>query len=88
MQPKTGVRSKEKVKAHLKLVDKKAMPSPQANKPATPCVRNCCLDDTQVCLGCGRSLPEILEWHNADDIRQEQIISRANERLTNRKLSL
>jgi len=27
-----------------------------------PCVRRCCLDDTEVCLGCYRSLAEILSW--------------------------
>lgn len=38
-----------------------------------PCVRNCCLDEGNVCLGCGRRLPEILEWHHADSDRREQI---------------
>lgn len=47
---------------------------------SNPCVRNCCLDDKKVCLGCGRSLPEILEWHHADDIRQEQISIYAKRR--------
>ena len=31
----------------------------------SPCVRNCCLDANDVCVGCGRSLAEILAWHNA-----------------------
>jgi uncharacterized protein len=47
----------------------------------TPCVRNCCLDDNKICLGCGRSLPEILEWHHADDARQDKIRSNAQIRL-------
>ena len=42
-------------------------PAPQAiDLPASPCVRNCCLDDDDVCLGCGRRLDEILAWHNSD----------------------
>ena len=34
--------------------------------PDSPCVRNCCLDEVDVCLGCGRLLAEILRWHAAD----------------------
>ncbi|ARN73743.1 DUF1289 domain-containing protein [Oceanicoccus sagamiensis] len=49
-----------------------------------PCVRNCCLDDTKVCMGCGRSLAEILEWHNADSPRQQQISQRAKQRMGQR----
>ncbi len=49
-----------------------------------PCVRNCCLDDSKVCMGCGRSLAEILEWHHADDPRQQQISQRAQQRLVAR----
>ena len=46
-----------------------------------PCVRNCCLDDNKVCIGCGRKLAEILEWHHADGPRQQQIIQQAKQRL-------
>ncbi|MGK0498741.1 MAG: putative Fe-S protein YdhL (DUF1289 family) [Oceanicoccus sp.] len=46
-----------------------------------PCVRNCCLDDGKVCMGCGRSLAEILEWHHADYPRQQQISNHAKQRL-------
>jgi len=73
------------VKAQLKLVEKNSAPPAQTSKPVTPCVRNCCLDDSQICLGCGRSLPEILEWHNADNVRQSQIIDQASDRLLDKK---
>lgn len=56
--------------------------SPTPN--SSPCVRNCCLDDNKVCLGCGRSLPEILEWHHADVLRQEEIRFDAQRRLEHR----
>lgn len=56
-----------------------------APQDTNPCVRNCCLDDGKVCMGCGRSLPEILEWHHADAIRQEQISIYAKRRLSDRK---
>ncbi|QDE30937.1 DUF1289 domain-containing protein [Shewanella polaris] len=40
------------------------------NKPNffdSPCVRNCCLDAQDICLGCHRSLDEILAWHTMDE---------------------
>lgn len=46
-----------------------------------PCVRNCCLDQAEVCLGCGRKLAEIIEWHGADAARREAILSAASTRL-------
>lgn len=47
---------------------------------ANPCIRNCCLDENKVCVGCGRKLPEILEWHHADNDRLEEIIIAAEKR--------
>ena len=49
-------------------------------RPASPCVRNCCLDDDDVCLGCGRRLDEILAWHSADDSGRHAILVLAAER--------
>ncbi|PXB75160.1 DUF1289 domain-containing protein [Pseudomonas aeruginosa] len=40
----------------------------------------CCLDDADVCDGCGRSLAEIREWGKADDSRRLQIRSQAARR--------
>ncbi len=28
----------------------------------SPCVRHCCLDDKDICIGCGRTLDEICRW--------------------------
>ncbi len=47
----------------------------------SPCVRNCCLDQQDVCLGCGRLLAEILEWQQASKARQQQIVTLAQQRL-------
>ncbi|MDQ7072909.1 MAG: DUF1289 domain-containing protein [Gammaproteobacteria bacterium] len=30
--------------------------------PSSPCIRNCCLDSNDICLGCFRSIEEILKW--------------------------
>jgi predicted Fe-S protein YdhL (DUF1289 family) len=53
---------------------------PAIDLPASPCVRNCCLDDDDVCLGCGRKLDEILAWHGADTAGRQQILASAAER--------
>jgi predicted Fe-S protein YdhL (DUF1289 family) len=51
-------------------------------------VRNCCLDDRDICLGCGRSLNEILEWSAASDERRLAICTGARDRLSARPTQL
>jgi predicted Fe-S protein YdhL (DUF1289 family) len=46
----------------------------------SPCVRNCCLDDDLVCVGCFRSLEEIKEWGIVDDHRRRIILQNADRR--------
>lgn len=46
----------------------------------SPCCRRCCLDEQDLCLGCGRSLTEILEWNEADSARRRQILEAAAAR--------
>jgi uncharacterized protein len=48
-------------------------------------VRQCCLDDADVCLGCGRTLAEILAWHAADAEGRSAILARAGVRLAERR---
>jgi hypothetical protein len=45
--------------------------------PASPCIRQCCLDDADECLGCGRTLEEIKGWHSADGAGREAILQAA-----------
>ena len=47
----------------------------------SPCRRECCLDDDDVCVGCGRLLTEIREWKAADSPRRRQIIELAQARV-------
>ncbi|MDZ7925288.1 MAG: DUF1289 domain-containing protein [Marinagarivorans sp.] len=42
-------------------------------EPQSPCVRNCCLNDADICMGCFRSLEEIKLW-SASDIELKQAI--------------
>lgn len=53
----------------------------------SPCVRKCCLDGDQ-CLGCGRLMPEILEWAAVSDERQQQIILNASSRRARRAAAM
>ncbi|GLQ30840.1 DUF1289 domain-containing protein [Litoribrevibacter albus] len=62
----------------------------QGSEIRSPCVRNCCLDMNDVCLGCFRTYEEILEWSHATDERREAILNLAQTRKDqhqNRKLA-
>tara|TARA_R110000868_G_scaffold129581_3_gene338568 strand:- start:9552 stop:9734 length:183 start_codon:yes stop_codon:yes gene_type:complete len=50
----------------------------------SPCRRQCCLDEQDVCLGCGRTLQDILDWSKADRLRQRAIFAAAEMRLQQR----
>jgi predicted Fe-S protein YdhL (DUF1289 family) len=52
----------------------------------SPCVRDCCLDEAEVCMGCGRQLQEILRWHAASDEEREAILAVAKARLAERRV--
>jgi predicted Fe-S protein YdhL (DUF1289 family) len=57
-----------------------ALPDPLAS----PCVRNCCLDEQNVCMGCGRTLDEIVAWGTASDAHKAAILERSRERARQR----
>jgi predicted Fe-S protein YdhL (DUF1289 family) len=46
----------------------------------SPCVRNCCLNDDDICLGCFRSLDEIKRWGAADNHERIIILQNAKQR--------
>jgi predicted Fe-S protein YdhL (DUF1289 family) len=48
--------------------------------PESPCVRNCCLDEADVCIGCGRHVLEIVAWNAADAAGRQAILERAAAR--------
>lgn len=52
---------------------------------ASPCVRNCCLDDDDICIGCGRSLDEIRNWSLVDEQERQQIREQAEARVRQRR---
>ncbi|KAF7599495.1 MAG: DUF1289 domain-containing protein [Candidatus Dactylopiibacterium carminicum] len=52
----------------------------QQDLPASPCVRRCCLDDHNVCLGCFRHVSEITGWQEADAVARTAILLRCEQR--------
>jgi len=58
-------------------------PFPQS-EIASPCIRTCCLDDDDVCIGCGRALAEIVAWGTAGDDERRAILERAEVRVARR----
>ncbi|WP_407692994.1 DUF1289 domain-containing protein [Pseudomonas paeninsulae] len=62
-----------------------ASPKPAEPLIASPCVRQCCLNERDMCLGCGRLLNEILEWGSADHSRRRLICHAAQARLQQRQ---
>jgi predicted Fe-S protein YdhL (DUF1289 family) len=61
-----------------------SMPPP-SDDLASPCVRNCCLDDDNVCMGCGRSLAEIVAWGAASEADKRAILARSRARNEGRR---
>jgi predicted Fe-S protein YdhL (DUF1289 family) len=59
--------------------------APPIDPLASPCVRTCCLDDDDICLGCGRALEEIVAWNTADDHAKAAILARSRERVAARR---
>jgi predicted Fe-S protein YdhL (DUF1289 family) len=51
----------------------------------SPCVRNCCLDKQDVCLGCGRTIDEIIRWGDANDTEKILILKKSIKRMEQRE---
>lgn len=51
----------------------------------SPCVRNCCLNEADICVGCFRSLEEITRWSIVDNEAKTQILTQAAARRSQRR---
>ncbi|MBT5231587.1 MAG: DUF1289 domain-containing protein [Methylococcales bacterium] len=63
------------------------MANPPQNTETTipsPCIRNCCLDEEDVCLGCFRSVDEITQWGAATATQRLEILKQAKIRQKNK----
>ena len=51
--------------------------------PDSPCIAVCILDPkTRLCLGCGRTLPEIARWPNLASTERRAIMATLAQRMT------
>jgi predicted Fe-S protein YdhL (DUF1289 family) len=49
----------------------------------TPCIAVCIIDPrTSLCLGCGRTLPEIARWHRIESPERLAIMAELPARMT------
>lgn len=46
----------------------------------SPCIRQCCLNDEDICLGCFRLMDEITNWSYCNDSEKLAILQRAAQR--------
>ena len=47
---------------------------------ASPCVRNCCLNEADICLGCFRHIDEIMAWQQLDVAGKKSVLSQCQQR--------
>lgn len=52
----------------------------RANRPLSPCILICTLDDDKVCLGCGRSLEQISSWALMSKDEQWAVVDQLSRR--------
>jgi predicted Fe-S protein YdhL (DUF1289 family) len=55
-----------------------------ADDVPSPCVRNCCLDENNICMGCSRSISEICGWSEASAGEKREILARSRLRYEQR----
>ncbi len=58
-------------------------------KIETPCIAVCFIDPkTDLCLGCGRTLPEIARWHAMNDTERVELMATLPQRMLDAGLSV
>jgi predicted Fe-S protein YdhL (DUF1289 family) len=49
----------------------------------TPCIAVCMIDPrTSLCLGCGRTLPEIARWHRMESAERLAVMAQLDARMS------
>jgi predicted Fe-S protein YdhL (DUF1289 family) len=54
-------------------------------KIVSPCVRNCCLDLQDICVGCFRHYDEIISWLDMTDEQRQQVLIKCQQRKLQRR---
>ena len=52
----------------------------QQSSVESPCVRNCCLNEKDVCLGCFRHIDEIVGWQSFTLPKKNDILDKCTKR--------
>jgi len=45
-----------------------------------PCIRQCCLNEEDVCVGCFRTFEDMGKWHKASDEEKKEMLRLASQR--------
>ena len=54
----------------------------------TPCIAVCMIDPrSNLCLGCGRTLPEIARWYRMDSAERQAVMATLPQRMLDAGLS-
>jgi len=46
----------------------------------SPCIENCKLNDEKICLGCFRTIEEIVQWQEMDDKLRREVLHKTESR--------
>ena len=52
----------------------------QLESISSPCIRNCCLNNNDICIGCFRHLDEIIGWQERSNNEKKLIIEKCQKR--------
>ncbi|MEM9173121.1 MAG: DUF1289 domain-containing protein [Pseudomonadota bacterium] len=52
--------------------------------PQSPCISLCTLDEADICMGCHRTVDEIIDWTMLDDAGKNAVLERVRERAASR----
>lgn len=50
------------------------MDSHDDNVVASPCIRHCCLDQNDRCVGCFRTIEEIVSWSSFSNVQKIKVL--------------
>ena len=54
----------------------------QEMRTETPCIAVCMIDPrTNLCFGCGRTLPEIARWHRMENAERQAVMAQLPARM-------
>ena len=55
-------------------------PTSNVEEVASPCIRNCCLTEQDICLGCFRHIDEIMAWRQLNASAKQEVLIQCQKR--------